>query len=185
MIIYYIIWSVWLLSEILLNRLIRSGEADKKNTDKGTLVLIWITIAISITLGILIQAWLKSTISTSIWVPRTGLVLIVLGMLLRFIAIRSLGRMFTVDVTIRKDHRIKQDGLYKLVRHPSYSGSLLSFLGFGISLNSWASLGIIFVLVTAAMLLRIRTEEKLLLEQFGAEYENYIKKTWRLIPGIY
>ena len=183
--VYYIIWALWLLSEILLNRLIHSGKTDKKNTDKRTLLLIWITIAISITLGILSQAWFKSTISTSVWIPRAGLLLIVLGMLLRFLAIRSLGRMFTVDVTIRKNHQIKQDGLYRLVRHPSYSGSLVSFLGFGISLNSWVSLGIILILVTGAMLLRIRTEEKVLLDQFGSEYEAYMRKTRRLIPWIY
>jgi protein-S-isoprenylcysteine O-methyltransferase Ste14 len=64
-------------------------------------------------------------------------------------------------------------------------GSLLSFLGFGVSLNNWASLGIIFVLVTIAILLRIRTEEKVLLEQFGTGYADYMKKTRRLIPWIY
>jgi protein-S-isoprenylcysteine O-methyltransferase Ste14 len=185
MTIFIIIWSIWFLSEILLNRLFHSGKADKKNLDKGTIKIIWITIGIANSLGILSTIFILLPISRNLLIPYMGLILIVSGMIFRFISILSLGRFFTVDITIRNNHKIKKDGVYRLIRHPSYTGSILSFIGFGISLNNWISLLIICLPVIFAMLNRIKIEEKLLVDQFGIEYTNYIKKTFRLVPWIY
>lgn len=185
MTIFIIIWSIWFLSEIMLNRLFHSGSRDKKNLDKGTIRIIWITIGIANSLGIIAAMFIRLSISNNLLIPYLGLSLIITGMIVRFISILTLGRFFTVDITIRDNHKIKKDGVYKLIRHPSYTGSLLSFIGFGISLNNWISLLIISVPVTFAMLNRIKIEESLLIDQFGAEYQNYMKKTYRLIPWIY
>jgi protein-S-isoprenylcysteine O-methyltransferase Ste14 len=183
MILFIIIWSLWFLSEILLNRLVRSSSSDSKNKDKGSIHIIWITIGIANLSGILCAVFLHCPMG--IVFTYIGLLLIVTGMIIRFIAIRSLGRLFTVDVTIRKDHYIKKDGMYKIVRHPSYTGSLISFLGLGFSLNNWISTIIIITLVTAAMLYRIKIEEQLLIEQFGDEYKSYMKNTYRILPWVY
>jgi protein-S-isoprenylcysteine O-methyltransferase Ste14 len=185
MILFIIIWSLWFLSEILLNRVLRSGGNDKKNQDKGTIRIIWITIGMANTAGILASIFIKMPISTTAIVSYTGLCVILTGMILRFFSIWSLGRFFTVDVTIREGHKLKTNGIYRLVRHPSYSGSILSFIGFGLSLNNWISLLIISIPVTIAMLIRIKTEENLLMQQFGSEYSDYMKKSWRLIPWVY
>jgi protein-S-isoprenylcysteine O-methyltransferase Ste14 len=183
MTIFIIIWLLWFLSEILLNRLIRSGSTDRKNKDKGSIHIIWITVGVANTIGILSTMFINCPIGDR--VPYVGLILIVAGIIFRFTAIRSLGRLFTVDVTIRKDHYLKKDGMYRIIRHPSYTGMLISFLGFGASLNNWISLATITILVTAAMLYRIKIEEQLLTEQFKEDYLNYMKKTYRLIPWIY
>jgi protein-S-isoprenylcysteine O-methyltransferase Ste14 len=185
MMIFIIIWSIWFISEIILNRLFHSKNDDKKNMDKGTIRIIWITIGIANSLGILAAIFIKSPISSNVLIPYFGLFLIASGMIFRFISILSLGKFFTVDVTIRKDHKIKKDGLYRLIRHPSYTGSILSFIGFGISLDNWISLLIISLPVIFAMLHRIKVEEKLLVDQFGNDYVDYMKKTYRLIPWIY
>jgi len=183
--IFVIIWSIWFISEILLNRLFRSGNKDKKNLDKGTIRIIWITIGIVNSVGILSAIFIKFPISSNLLIPYLGLFLITIGMIFRFISILALGKFFTVDVTIRTNHKIKKDGLYRLIRHPSYTGSILSFIGFGISLNNWISLLIISLPVIFAMLHRIKIEEKLLVDKFGIEYVNYMKKTYRLLPWIY
>ena len=185
MLIFIIIWSLWFISEILLNRFLRSGNHDKKDQDKGSINIIWITIGIANSVGIIFSIFFHIPISNLLIIPYFGLILIILGMILRFISVWSLGRLFTVDVTIRDHHKIKKDGIYSIIRHPSYSGSLLSFIGFGISLNNWISLIIISILVTIAMLYRIKIEERLLIDQFGFEYLDYTKKTYRLIPWIY
>ena len=185
MIIFIITWSFWFISEILLNRLMHSGKTDKKKLDKGSIRIIWITIGLANSLGIIFTVFFKVPISKSLIIPYTGLALIIAGMIIRFVSIWSLGRMFTVDVTILKDHKLKKDGVYSIIRHPSYMGSLLSFIGFGISLNNWISLAIITILITVAMLYRIKIEEKLLISQFGSEYSEYMKRTSRLIPFIY
>jgi protein-S-isoprenylcysteine O-methyltransferase Ste14 len=183
--IFITIWFLWFLSEILLNRLFQSGVEDKHNFDRGSIHFIWITIGIANSLGILFAFTSIIPISRIIYIPFLGLLFIVLGMIIRFIAIKSLGKFFTVDVAILDDHKIKKDGIYKYVRHPSYSGLLLSFIGFGLSLNNWISLIIITVPVTLVMLYRIKIEEKLLIEIFGNDYIEYIKKTYRLIPMLF
>jgi len=185
MTVFTIIWSIWFLSEILLNRLFHSGKEDKKNLDKGTIRIIWITIGIANSLGILSSILKIFPISSYLLIPYFGLFLIVSGMIFRFISILSLGRFFTVDVTIRNNHKIKKDGVYRLIRHPSYTGSILSFIGFSFSLNNWISLLIISLPVIFAMLHRIKIEEKLLIDQFGIEYTDYMKKTFRLVPWLY
>jgi len=185
MMVFITIWSIWFLSEILLNRLFHSRKDDKKNLDKGTIRIIWITVGIANSLGIMSAIFILLPISNNLLIPYFGLVLIAGGMIFRFISILSLGRFFTVDVTIYNDHIIKKDGVYRLIRHPSYTGLILSFLGFGISLNNWISLLIICLPVISAMLYRIRIEEKLLIDQFGIEYIDYMKKTYRLVPWIY
>jgi len=183
--IFIIIWSLWFVSEILLNRLLRSGTSDKKDQDKGTIRIIWITIGIANTAGILAALFIKMPISDSAAISYIGLSLILAGMILRFFSVWSLGRFFTVDVTIRENHKLKTSGIYRIIRHPSYTGSILSFIGFGLSLNNWISLIIISVLIITSMLIRIKTEEKLLMLQFGSVYTDYMKRTWRLLPWIY
>jgi len=185
MILFYIVWAVWFLSEILLNRLLRSGSDDTKNQDRRSLSTIWISIGVANTLGILSAIFIRMPLITNSFISYYGLGIIVLGMIIRFYAIASLGRFFTVDVTIRSGHTLKTDGIYKLVRHPSYLGSVISFAGFGISLNNAISLLVICVLVTYSMIVRINVEEKVLTEQFGEVYTSYMKKSYRLLPWIY
>lgn len=179
------IWSVWLLSEIALNRLMRSGSADKKGQDNNSIRVIWMTIGAAIISGVLSAMFLHVPIGPGSGIRYLGLLLIALGMVIRFYAVRSLGKMFTVDVTIREDHKLKRNGIYGIIRHPSYLGSLISFAGFGLTLDNWISLMIIVLPVSLAMLYRISIEEKSLIRRFGPEYREYMRETRRLIPGIY
>lgn len=175
----------WILSEILLNRLWRSGNSDKKSSDKNSLLLIWVTILISVTVGVFISKLIALPILSNVGLEFIGLAMIILGIIFRLVAVKQLGKFFTVDVTIRKNHQLLQTGLYKVLRHPSYTGSLLSFFGFGLSLNNWLSLAVVFLPTLFAMVHRINIEEKVLTEQFGKQYLDYIFKTKRLIPFVY
>lgn len=158
---------------------------NSKDLDKNSLSFIWFTIFTSITLGVLSTFYFGFPIAESSWLRYSGLLIIVFGMILRFIAIKTLGKYFSVDLSIHDNHELIRKGLYRYIRHPSYTGSLLSFLGFGISLNNWMSLIIVFVPILISFLYRINIEERLLLEQVGLNYNNYKKTTKRLIPLIY
>jgi len=183
--IFEIIWICWLLSEIFLNRLFRSKNINAKELDKNSMNLIWIAIIISMTSGVLIAIyWVAPIINTNALLY-LGSAFIVIGMLIRFIAIRTLGKFFTVNLAIHGNHSLIKNGLYKYIRHPSYTGSLLSFAGFALSFNNWISLIIILIPILVPFINRINIEEKLLLEQFGSEYDEYKKRTKRLIPWIY
>lgn len=183
--IFIIIWMVWFLSEVLLNRVKYSANNTKKGLDKGSILFLWGVIFLAIFLAIYFSSRTKLPLSRSLIIPYIGLFIIVVGMIFRFISIYTLGTFFTVDVTIKKNHKIKNTGVYSVIRHPSYLGSLLSFTGFGISLNNWLSLMIVTLLITIAFVYRIRVEEKALINHFGKAYLEYKNKTYYLVPWIY
>jgi len=180
-----IIGAIWVSSEILLSRLKRSSDTDKIRADKKSLPVMWITIMIALPVAHLLSLQVHTPISTSPVIYNTGLLMMVTGMIYRFIAIYTLGRYFTVDVAIRSDHHIVKKGMYRLTRHPSYLGMLISFFGNGLALNSWIGLTVSFIPVLIVVLRRVRVEEDLLISNFGQEYLNYKKETWRLIPFVY
>ena len=184
-ILYTLTCFVWLASEILLGRLMHSGEGDKKNTDRKTLSFIWILIAIAIAASVIISKNISAPIIASDDMMYIGACIILIGMLFRFSVIKSLGRFFTVDVTIRQDHSLKTTGYYKYIRHPSYLASYISFLGYGLSLNNYISLLAVAILLLIAFNRRIVVEEALLEEQFGNVYRDYKRKTKKIIPFVF
>ena len=176
---------MWFLSEIILNSFLRSGKSDKQSSDKNTLLLLWVSIIISITIGVFLSKTTYIPVLKSEQIALIGISAIIIGIIIRLVAIKQLGKFFTVDVTIRENHQLLQSGLYKFLRHPSYTGSLISFLGFGLSLNNWLSLFIVFLPVLFSIIHRINIEEKVLTERFGKQYSDYIAGTKRLIPFVY
>jgi len=114
-----------------------------------------------------------------------GMALMLMGILIRWTAIYTLGPYFTRTVNILEGHRIVRNGLYKHLRHPSYTGFLLGNLGLGIALSNWLSVLVIFLPILAASLYRISVEEQALLERFGDDYFEYAKGTKRLLPKLY
>jgi len=180
------VYLLWLFSEIVLNRVMRGSSSDKTRKDSGSLVIIWIVIIVSIIAAGNIAALNRTPIAPSYQTMLyAGLGIILLGIVLRLAAVLSLGQFFTVSVRIREGHQVKKDGMYKYVRHPSYAASLLSFVGYGISLNNWISLAVGVIPVFAAFLYRMNVEEKVLLENFGSEYSEYMARTKRLLPFVY
>ncbi|SEM97851.1 Protein-S-isoprenylcysteine O-methyltransferase Ste14 [Chryseobacterium taichungense] len=175
----------WFLSEFLYKNILKSNEKDKKDKDKSTLNILWIAIPLSIAVSVTISYITEFPISDEVWIYYAGVIAIWLGIVLRFIIIRSLGKYFTVDVTIRQDHKIKKEGFYKYIRHPSYAFSLVTSLGLGLYLNNWLSLLLAFIIPFIAFSYRITIEERTLIEQFGDEYLEYRKKTKKLIPFVY
>lgn len=114
----------------------------------------------------------------------TGLALIVLGVGLRSYALRVLGRFFSRDVAIQAGQRVVREGPYRWIRHPAYSGSLLSTLGIGLALTNWASLAALMVCSLAGYGYRIYVEECALSAALGEPYRAYARTTKRLVPGI-
>jgi protein-S-isoprenylcysteine O-methyltransferase Ste14 len=177
--------AIWLGSEIILSRVKRSLSTDAR-FDKSSMRILWVTILVSVNIGVVLSFQRVGYFGggSSVF-PVVGITMIILGLLVRWIAIFSLKRQFTVDVAITKDHRIVSEGIYRFVRHPSYAGSLLSFLGLGLSSANAISLVVIVPPVCAAFLYRIRVEERALTDAFGEEYVRYCASTKRLIPGIF
>jgi protein-S-isoprenylcysteine O-methyltransferase Ste14 len=114
----------------------------------------------------------------------TGFVLFVVGGCVRLWPVFVLGPRFSGLVAIQKNHTLVTTGIYRHIRNPSYLGLLVASLGWALTFRSVVGL-FIAALLLIPLLARIRSEERLLAEQFGAEYESYRARTWRLFPGIY
>lgn len=114
-----------------------------------------------------------------------GIVLFVAGMALRWTAILSLGKSFTVQLAVKQDQQLKTNGVYRYIRHPSYTGILFYMIGLGMVMQNWICILILFMLPLIAILNRIAFEEKLLSDHFGRDYTNYTGKSKKLIPWIY
>ena len=112
-----------------------------------------------------------------------GLALCTIGGVLRIWPVFVLGRRFSGLVAIQPGHTLVTSGIYGIIRHPSYLGLLVGALGWGLVFRS--VVGVLLAVITVPVILaRIRAEEALLHEQFGAEYDAFRARTSRLIPGI-
>ncbi len=177
----------FLISELLLG-LMRRARQDGNSVprDRNSLRILWVTIFLGIWLG------LRLTIhSPASALPHRhtfallGLATFGAGLILRWWSIVQLGRFFTVNVSIAPDHQLIESGPYRYVRHPSYTGALLAFVGFGLSLGNWAALLAIFLPISAAFIYRMKVEESALADALGARYLNYMGRTKRLVPFVY
>jgi protein-S-isoprenylcysteine O-methyltransferase Ste14 len=176
----------WVASEAILALVKRSRGRESTVLDRSSLRLLWVTITLSIMVGVLLGIRGIGLVRSAFpAISCIGIALIILGLTVRWIAILSLRRYFTVNVAVFSDHKLISTGIYKRIRHPAYAGSLLSFLGLGLSFSNWLSAAVIFVPILFVFLYRIRVEEKALAQAFGEKYLEYAKATKRLVPWIY
>lgn len=113
-----------------------------------------------------------------------GVTLFALGGVLRLWPVAVLGHRFSGLVAIQRNHRLQTTGVYSVIRHPSYLGLLVSSLGWALAFRS--GVGVVLVgLLLIPLVGRIKAEENLLAVQFGADYDAYRARTWRMIPGLW
>src|SRR3546814_1001771 len=129
---------LWIASEVRILWHRRSGDPARKR-DAGTLRLLMVVIGASAALaagfdGLDVARFARPLQAPLWWL---GIALMLSGMGLRWWSIRVLARHFTVDVAIRPDHELVRRGPYRLLRHPSYTGLLMTFLGFALCLGNW------------------------------------------------
>ena len=118
------------------------------------------------------------------WAFYPGIFLMFLGILVRQWAIAVLGRFFSLTVRVAEDHRVVEKGPYRLVRHPSYTGVLITFIGLALAVQSLGALLVLLGVFSVSYGYRMRVEEKALLSELGEDYANYMKRTKRLIPHL-
>jgi len=118
------------------------------------------------------------------WVFYPGIALMFGGIFLRQWSIAILGGFFSVLVSVQEGQTIIRRGPYRFIRHPSYTGTLLTLTGIGLAVQSWGALLTLLAMFGIVYRYRIGVEEKALVEQFGNEYAAYMNTTKMLIPFI-
>ncbi len=184
--ILLIVVVVFPVSEIALTVFRRAGTRAVSARYIGSNGFLWVVIGASVSIAVALQ-WVAAAVihASAFALELTALVFTVVGLVVRWTAIRTLGRFFTVEVAIQTDHHVVDTGVYKHIRHPSYAGLLLVFLGLGVASANWLSLAALVLPVTAAFIVRIVIEERILRKALGAPYDAYCSRTKRLVPGVY
>ena len=158
-------------SEVVLAFALRSRRSVAKGADRGSLAVLWTTIALAIFASIQVVNQGAGRLPGPIlnWAA-LGCAVLLAGLALRWTAILTLRGAFTVDVAIR---------------HPAYTGSLVAFLGMALIYGDWLAGLVLFVPIAAAFFYRIGVEERALRAAFGEDYDRYARRTKRLIPFLY
>ena len=181
-----VVGPCYFLSETALALFKRARTGPGGSKDRGSFRVLLIVIWLSVMTAYQFEFALPQTGWRPIpWVNVLGVATMLGGLAIRWYSIVYLGRFFTVNVAIIADHQLIDSGPYRRVRHPSYTGALLAFLGLAICMQNWASLLILMTGTTAAFLYRMHVEEGALTIAFGERYRQYMQRTARLIPGVY
>jgi len=177
--------AIYGLSELYL-AFTRHSRTQSISHDHRSLILLWTVIIVSLWLGIQ-MVWLfpSATLPYPVGFYLFGFVLFLGGLALRWYSIGYLGRYFTVDVSVSPEHKLIDSGPYRCIRHPTYTGALLGFLGLGFCFGNWLSILFLTAPIIGAFLWRIRIEESALTDALGENYRAYMARTKRLIPRIY
>jgi len=184
--LFVVLTRVWVVGEILIAVITTTRPGKGNIQDRGTQIILWVVIVVSFW----IDGWMHRFLPVDMpgsytWLLPAALGILVLGMAIRAVAVFNLGRAFSANVATHAGQKLQRSGLYSLVRHPSYLGLELIFLGLALHSRTWLCLAVVLIPPTLAVLYRIHVEENALRLTFGAEYEDYSRNTKRLIPGVY
>ena len=119
------------------------------------------------------------------WLFDPGLIVFLLGLAFTVWSYRTLGRFFSLEVQIQRSHEVVDTGPYRLLRHPGYAGVLVGFTGLGFAVQSWVSVLLLLLGMTAALAYRAQIEEKFLVAELGDGYVRYMARTKRLVPYVW
>jgi protein-S-isoprenylcysteine O-methyltransferase Ste14 len=179
--------GAWIIGEFLARRSTWIQGAPRKpasTMDRGTYPVIALGIAASMSFTLIVFLYGIGGY-LPVWTTVVGLGVAAVGLGIRAWALRTLGRFFTMPITIAVDHRLIQNGPYRWLRHPAYTGGFLTAIGVPLTLGSWVGAVGTVVFCIGVYAHRIQIEEGVLRARFGKEYLEYSARTSRLLPGVY
>ena len=161
-------------------------RAGARRQDRGSHVFLIGLVTFGFLLGTLLAFRVPATTITTaravlFWL---GILLVYAGIAFRLYAIHTLGAYFTTDVAVAPQQTVIETGPYRRIRHPSYTGLLITLLGFGLCLTNWLALLVLMGCALIGFSYRIYVEERVLQQQLGQRYQEYMRRTKRLIPFL-
>ena len=184
--VFSIVFFLWILGEVIggvVQPLIRGGRsAGTRRRDRGSFLLIYIGVVVYFIIALSFAGDGIAKLPSAAYY--LGIILMVLGIVIRQWAIAVLGRFFSRTLRVREDQTVVETGPYRYVRHPSYTGTLIFFVGVGLALQSWGAVLALVPIFAVAYGYRILVEEKLLIAELGEPYVSYARRTKRLIPFV-
>lgn len=179
--LYGLVVLVALLSDQVVPRLTGGkGISPAGGRDRGSFLLISAASFVGLLAGLYLRY--QNVGVVSFWVQVVALVLVVAGAALREWAVAVLGRFFSRTVKVEQGQRLITGGPYRWIRHPAYTGMLITDASIILGFGTWAGALLMLLLMLGAALYRIHIEEHAMLETFGDEYRSYMQRTALLFP---
>jgi protein-S-isoprenylcysteine O-methyltransferase Ste14 len=178
---FMFLFCAWILSEFI-NSIWSKKNSQTTNKDNGSYKIVVSATYIALAIVFVLRSHEIGIFSGSL--QYIGFILLLVGIMLRELSIYFLGKNFTTRVQVREESKLVTKGPYKYIRHPAYTGTLLTFGGISLAIGTWLGLIIALVIKWIAIEYRVRVEEEALKTAFGSEYEEYMQKTWKLFPGF-
>ncbi len=186
--IFWCTYGLWVVLESI-GLLFTTGRSrrGRKSGDKGSsgvlVLLTWLGIGLDFALSFRFPQAAIRWERTSVFF--IGIAFMLAGTTLRFYAMWVLGRFFTYYVALHDKQTVVEVGPYHYIRHPSYTGALILFVGLGLALGNWAGLLAILGCVGIGYAYRISVEESALAATLGEPYQGYMRRTRRLVPFLF
>lgn len=179
-----IVALLWLVSELTIGAR-AARRVGKRIQDRLSGPALMSGLVLAVWLGIVVQ---RSVLGAAITGPRpvllgTGVVVALVGIAVRQYAVASLGRYFTTRIMTAPDQKVVETGPYRYIRHPSYTGLLLTTLGVLLMVGNWISIACI-VIALPGFAYRMKVEEGALSQELGEPYRDYMRRTKRLVPYL-
>ena len=188
---FHIAFACLLLSEVFIffYTMQCNPRAQIVKRDHGTKWLLYGNFAVCLLISICFVSQAAPTLLRRLVLPLfvadIGTAFVAAGIAIRLSAVLTLKRVFTLRVQVASDQHLITAGLYHTVRHPAYLGSILSLLGVALAFRNIVAVCLTLFFCLTCYGVRIQVEEKALRAQFGKEYADYKRSTYRLIPYIF
>ncbi len=167
--IFNVVFFLWILSEIvgagIVPRLRRGRAKTRRGRDRGSSLLIYVGVIVY--LGIAFSFASAEIAKLPSWVCYPGVILMALGIVIRQWSIAVLGPSFSGVLRVQKDQTLVESGPYRYVRHPSYTGALIFFVGLGLALQSWGAVLALLLIFAVVYGYRMHVEEQILISELG------------------
>lgn len=189
--VYTLVVSLWVVSELAVfvrtigSVGVRAHVASNRRQDRlsGPVLIFGISLAIAVGSSLAHRFPGTAVTFARPQLFAVGAVIAILGIALRWYAIITLGRFFSMRVQTTADQQVVESGPYRLVRHPSYTGAMLTIAGVLMMSTSWLALAC-FTIALPGFAYRIAVEEQVLASGIGAPYRDYMRRSKRLIPFL-
>jgi protein-S-isoprenylcysteine O-methyltransferase Ste14 len=167
------------------NRPDRSRVHSMTGTTRVMMAVVQFLAVICVGLAIPANMYGIGLIRVAGWFNVMGLVLMTCGLLIRIYSMRALGRYYSTLLFVNKDQVLITEGIYGIVRHPIYLGDLVLFVAAGVAVSNSLVLLAVSASSIPAYFVRMRQEERMMVESYGSAYVEYKKRTKKLIPLVY
>ena len=167
----------------------RKKDGKEISRDRGTKWLLYLNFIVCILISFYNVSKKAFNFIRMVKLPgfciELGICLMLVGIVIRVSAVLTLRKAFTLNVQVTSRQKLITSGLYRKIRHPAYTGSILSLLGIALALRNLISVGIVLVCCLVCYQIRIAVEEVALEIRFKEEYILYKHNTYKLFPYIF